>query len=215
MRIPSVLFSMLAALVLAGMAAHGEPRNELQSALKLKPSETRGRVLYETCAACHQADGRGDADNAVPAIAGQRYGVILKQLADFRDNERWDERMNAFTDKHHLANAQALADVAHYISRLPPVATTDLGPGDAIDTGKLFYTNACAQCHGAGGEGNAKLRYPRLAGQHYRYLNRQMIMMARGGRTNVSWDHGEVLGTLTERQRNGIADYLSRMKETQ
>lgn len=120
--------------------------------------------------------------------------------------------MSAFTAKHHLRNAQALADVAEYISSLEPRRTTDLGSGEFLTTGKGIYANACAYCHGAGAEGNDALRYPRLANQHNSYLLRQMRVMARGGRSNVSWDHGKVLAGLTDKELVGIADYLSRLK---
>src|SRR5688572_14874919 len=70
--------------------------NELNDALRRKPNREHGRVLYETCAACHQPDGGGVAEGDIPNIAGQHYRVILRELTDFRDTERLDLRMESF-----------------------------------------------------------------------------------------------------------------------
>jgi cytochrome c553 len=52
---------------------------------------------------------------------------------------------------------------------------------------------------------------PRLAGQHYEYLVRQLNETANGERPGMDPAHVERLRQLTEQQRRGIADYLSRM----
>jgi cytochrome c553 len=201
----------LAATLLAALAT-GAQTNELREAMKLKPNHDHGRELYETCAACHQPDGAGVADGDIPNIAGQHYEVILKELTDFRDSERIDMRMNAFAAKHRLEGAQDLADVAAYISSLPPRWTKQYGSGKDAAAGAQVYGRACGHCHGAAGEGQGELRYPRLAGQHYGYLVKQIDMMIGGARFNVSWDHSKLLASLTDQEITGVADYLARLR---
>ncbi|RPI55414.1 MAG: cytochrome C [Acidobacteria bacterium] len=204
------------ALALAGtllaVLAGATQSNELHEALKRKPDMEHGRVLYETCAACHQPDGAGVADGHIPVIAGQHYEVVITQLVDFRRSERVDLRMNAFAARHHLEDSQDIADVAAYISSMPTQQTNEAGTGQFTVLGAQVYKRACVTCHGADGEGNSQLRQPRLAGQHYRYLVRQVDMMIRGTRSNMSWDHSILLRGLTEEEVTGVADYLARMK---
>src|ERR1044071_1956495 len=95
-----------------------ESRLELIEAARLTPNLPTGADLFETCAACHGRDGLGTSDGTVPAIAGQHGSVLLKQLVDFRHNQRWDERMQHFSDQHHLAGAQELTHVTAYIAGL-------------------------------------------------------------------------------------------------
>lgn len=185
--------------------------SELREALERKPNLEHGRSLYETCAACHQPDGAGVADNDIPIIAGQYYEVILTQLVDFRRTERVDLRMNAFAARHHLEGPQDLADVAAYISSLPVQRTNEAGTGQFTALGAQAYRRACVSCHGRDAEGNDQLRYPRLAGQHYGYLVKQIDMMIRGTRFNLSWDHSTLLKSLTDQEIAGVADYVARL----
>jgi cytochrome c553 len=201
----------LAGALLATLAVATQS-NELREALKRKPDMEHGRSLYETCAACHQPDGAGVADGEIPIIAGQHYEVIITQIVDFRRTERVDLRMNAFTARHHLEDSQDIADVAAYISSMPAQRTNEAGTGEFVALGAQVYDRACVTCHGADAEGNSQLRHPRLAGQHYRYLVRQIDMMIRGTRFDLSWDHSNLLKDLTEAEVTGVADYVARLK---
>jgi cytochrome c553 len=199
-----------ASALLATLASAAQT-NELREALARNPNHEHGSSLYETCAACHQPDGAGVADGDIPSIAGQHYDVIIKQLVDFRDTERVDLRMNAFAARHHLKGSQDLADVAAFISGLPPQRTDEVGTGQFAAVGAQAYRRACASCHGADAEGKSQQRYPRLAGQHYGYLVKQIDMMIGDARLNASWDHSKLLGSLTDEEKIGVADYLARL----
>ena len=95
-------------------------RDELLTAQQVKPNFEHGAELFEVCAACHGADGAGTSDGTVPAIAGQHFRVVLKQLVDYRHDQRWDIRMEHFTDRHRLAGPQEVADIAALYRRAPP-----------------------------------------------------------------------------------------------
>jgi len=48
------------------------------------PSEQRGkRIFDQNCAQCHQPDAQGRAEQKVPALAGQQYEYLAKQVVDF------------------------------------------------------------------------------------------------------------------------------------
>jgi len=187
-------------------------RQEFLAAGRLTPNAERGAQLFETCAACHGSDGRGTSDGSVPAIAGQHGSVLRKQLVDFRHDQRWDERMQHFTDQHHLATTQELTDVAAYASSLPrsPMPLDNIGDGSSLGEGASVYFRVCDACHGPLGEGDALHLRPRLAGQRYAYLLRQLTETAAGGRPGMDPAHVKRLRDLTPQQIRGVADYLSR-----
>jgi cytochrome c553 len=188
-------------------------RKEFLEAARLTPNIEHGKQLYETCAACHGPDGRGTSDGSVPAIAGQHGSVLLKQLVDFRHDQRWDERMEHFTDRHHLPSAQDLTDVAAHISSQPrfPNLSTAIGDGVFLQEGASVYFRECEACHGPLGQGDGLRLRPRLAGQHYEYLLRQLGITAAGYRPGMDPAHVARLRKLSPEQIRGVADYLSRV----
>src|SRR6185369_13904954 len=118
--------------------------------------------------------GEGATDGTVPAIAGQSYTVVAKQIVDFRAGTRSDPRMEHFTNRQHLSFSQPIADVSMYIASLPPPAPKAAPPGTSTDRGAMAYARTCARCHGELGEGKEDTLAPRLAGQHYSYLLSQL-----------------------------------------
>jgi cytochrome c553 len=170
-----------------------------------------GEALFETCAACHGTDGAGTRDGNVPAIAAQHLRVIARELVDYRHDKRWDERMQHFSDEHHLNGAQEIADVAAYISDLQPKRTLGAGRGEYLDHGADVYARLCASCHGAAAEGDNLKRYPRLAGQHSEYLLRQMHDAVEGRRPNFPREHVALLKRFEQLDFVAVADYLSRL----
>jgi cytochrome c553 len=194
-----------------------EPRiardREFRNGATLEPDLARGAELYETCAACHGQDGRGTEDGEIPAIAGQHGSVLLKQLTDFRHEQRWNERMRNFTDRHHLPGAQELTDVAAYVAQLPrfPPSAKGIGDGRNLGEGASVYFRSCERCHGPLGQGNVLLRRPRLAGQHYAYLLRQLQETAARQRPGMDRSHVDLLEQISPEQMSGVSDYLSRV----
>ena len=170
-----------------------------------------GKELFETCAACHGSDGAGQNDATVPAVAGQPVPFIAGQLVYFRQAKRDDERMEHFADEHHLLGAHDIADVATYISRLPPRHASDHGDGQYTARGARLYRSQCASCHGPSGEGTRHNSYPRLGGQHYEYLLRQLRGVEADERPDFVTQHGPLLRGRSPADLMGLADFLSRL----
>lgn len=214
----NIRLPLLAALVICASVPlqaneDDDARKELMEAARLTPNTTNGAALFETCAACHGRDGLGASDGSVPAIAGQHGSVLLKQLVDFRHNQRWDERMQHFSDQHHLASAQDLTDVTAYIAGMHRFAprTNAVGTGEYLQQGASVYFRVCEACHRSLGQGDLLHFRPRLAGQHYQYLLKQLDDIASGARPAMHPAHAERIRVLSPTERMGIADYLSRM----
>lgn len=201
----------VAVLPLAGLAA-GTARQEFRDAANRTPDPARGAQLYEaSCGACHGPAGGGVDDGSVPAIAGQHRRVLLKQLVDFRNRQRWDIRMEHFADREHLPGAQDLADLASHIAALPPQPSRAFGSGEYLRHGAFVYFESCERCHGSSGQGDAAGMVPRIAGQHVEYLVRQLHDTAEGRRPNMNAEHVRLVEDLDRQDILGVADYLSRL----
>lgn len=187
---------------------------ELDSALRDRPNLTHGQALFDqTCIACHGADGSGQPNGSVPAIAAQSSPFIIRQLVDFRHGRRLDLRMEHSTGRHRLVDAQAIADVAAYASQLPPTRAADVGPGNHLPEARSMYERACVPCHADSAAGNADSAVPRLAGQHFDYLLRQMHnATADGGGQRPAFprEHAMLLQRFDDAELIDLADYLSR-----
>jgi cytochrome c553 len=186
---------------------------DFRSAIKLEPNLQHGAGLFTTCAACHAANGLGTQDGSIPAIAGQHVSVLVKQLVDFRHDRRWDERMRNFASQHHLSGPQELLDVAAYAESLPrwPPLEGGTGDGSASNEGYVAYQRDCAVCHGPLGLGELRRMRPRLAGQRYQYLMRQLEETADRMRPGMDVEHVKLIGALSAAERRAVADYLSRL----
>jgi len=198
---------------LSPLTAHGaaNAQKEFASVLRCKPNEEHGRILFDTCAACHGANGAGASDGTVPAVAAQHFRVVVHELVSFRHEGRSEPRMVHFTDEHHLSGVQDIADVAAHISALPPTRSSGPGRGEAIKQGAQVYAQRCASCHGKAGEGNNVKRYPRLAGQHSEYLLDQLQEAVESRRPHFPTAHIRLLQSINRPDFVGLADYLSRL----
>jgi cytochrome c553 len=180
---------------------------EKLEAMKKKGDAKRGEEAYEVCGACHLPNGAGRPDGTFPQLAGQHASVLIKQMADIRAGLRDNPTMYPFAQQ--LTDPQELADVAAYIQTLCIPLDHGKGAGDAklLAEGKALYEKECQTCHGPNGEGDAKKFYPVIAGQHYKYLLRQMTEIRDGKRRNANPDMVKVIGKYNERQLTAISEY--------
>jgi cytochrome c553 len=208
-----------ASLVLSGIvmlptgAAHAMPASEQEfvEAIQARPDMQRGARYFTTCANCHGVRGGGKVDGKVPRIGGQYFRVVVRQLVAFRHGQRWDILMESFADRHRLPDAQAIADVAAYVSELEDPLPAGTGSGELLSHGAGVYFRLCESCHGSSGQGNSERMVPRIAGQHYEYLRRQIYDAVDGRRPGFPVSHVRLLARLDHAAIAGVSDYLSRM----
>lgn len=184
---------------------------EYAAAMHSKPNLDRGADLFQGCAVCHGIQGEGSPDGWVPRLGGQHFSVLVKQLVDYRHDRRWDLRMQQFANGHRLVNAQAIADVTGYLSQLRPEPLPASGTDPLLERGQDVYLKSCQACHGLGGNGNDKQAIPQLAGQHYKYLQRQMYDALDGRRPNFSAAHVRLFKQLEHDDIAGVSQYLWRL----
>lgn len=187
--------------------------DEFRAAVALDPDVAHGKSLFTACAQCHQANGSGSADGTIPVIAGQHVSVIVKQLVDFRHDRRWHAKMQDAATRHDLASPQDLLDVAAYAASLKRPAPSALGSRDGAEVhrGQLVYYRDCEGCHGRLAEGDLRTLRPRLAGQHYEYLLRQLNETASGQRPGMDEMHVTRIRALSDDERAAVAAHLARL----
>jgi cytochrome c553 len=209
-RLPAAAFVLSLFLPLA-VPAVPLSQQELDAVKRSSPNLDRGAEVFQTCAICHGHDGGGTPDGQVPSIAGQHASVLRKQLVDYRHDRRRDLRMQSVTDRHDLPTPQSIADVTAYVSNLERTAPIGTGDGRLVQQGARVYARQCGRCHGSEGEGSGPNTVPRLAGQHYEYLRRQVHEAIEGHRPSFSAGHIRLLARLDEEDVQAVSDYLSRL----
>ena len=188
-------------------------QRELDLVMSRNPNIENGAKLYETCAACHGAKGEGASDGSIPALAGQSFMVIAKQVVDFRAGVRADARMEHFSDRRHLSFSQPIADVAFYIAKLPAPRPGTPPAGASLSRGALEYARSCERCHGVSGEGKEDTLSPRLASQHYEYLVRQLNDVAENRRPAMAEVHASLVRRGSPEELEAIAAFLSSLPQ--
>lgn len=185
---------------------------EKVEALKLKGDPKAGEESYEVCSACHLASGQGRPDGTFPQLAGQHTTVLIKQMADIRLGLRDNPTMYPFAKT--LTDAQELANVAAYIQTLqiPPGNGKGNGSPDVLAKGKELYLANCIECHGKNGEGEKEKFYPVLAGQHYKYMLRQITEIRDGKRRNANPDMVKIVKKYSDADLDAVVDYMSRLE---
>ena len=187
--------------------------NEMQSeklqALRAKGDPQRGSIAFEVCQGCHRAGALGRVDGSYPRLAGQHDTVLIKQMTDVRAGHRDNPRMLPFADKH-VISPQDIADIAVYLRGLPVPPDNGKGPGEDLDRAKKLYEADCADCHGKQGEGINDKFFPRVSGQHYKYLLHESIAIRDGERRNT---HPKMVRTIkgySDADIKIVSDYMSR-----
>lgn len=209
MNAASIVFLMATLEVVAACTPAGA-RDE-QRRMPAAAQAQAGARIYAECAGCHGPQAQGTANGQVPALAGQHYSVIVKQLRDYREGERWDARMESLMSEHRFGDDAQIGKVATYLAGLkrPPAGG---GSGEGAARGAAVYAKACASCHGARGEGSDARVMPRLAGQQYMYLRRQIHDAVDGRRPNFPADHIALLAPLEADDIDGLAEFLSELE---
>jgi len=132
------------------------------------------------CSTCHGPRGISTSPE-FPILAAQRAGYLEAQIEAFRSKTREEKAAHDFMYgiAGNLNDPRVIAGIAHYYASQPAAPGR---PGDpaVIAKGKEFFDKGspgrgippCASCHGANAEGMAD--FPRLAGQHAKYILRQL-----------------------------------------
>jgi cytochrome c553 len=204
-----------AALALTPVARTG-PREDLGAqAEAVTPDPQHGMILYlKHCAACHGRRAWGSGPREIPVLAGQRESYLTQQLVHFVDGTRRGSEMHGPLMHDTLrppdvGRAQALRDLATYLSRAARNPHPEYGAGRALALGQRDYIRGCSGCHGSDGGGSDRDAIPAIGGQGYSYLLTQLRSFSSGRLAHPAVADSPVALSADEQQ--AVADYASRL----
>jgi len=209
-RIPTLLFILIGCTAALAQAPWNAPNPEQTQALALRGELMRGEAAFVICQGCHRVGALGRADGSYPRLAGQHATVLIKQLVDVRTGRRNNPKMRPFAD-HQALSVQEIADIAVYLQQLPVPPDHGQGSGNDLTRGQQLYGRDCVACHAPDGMGDASRFFPRVSGQHYRYLVRESEMIRSGERRNANPDMVNVISHYSDEEIAAVADYLTRL----
>ena len=140
-----------------------------------------------------------------PILAGQTARYLYLQTRDFKEGRRTEPQMTPFlTD----LSREDMLDLASFfaVQKARPAAFT---PDEAkVERGKKKAVETlCTMCHLGGFMGQNEV--PRVAGQYYEYIVKQMQDFKNGRRTNDAGTMTSVSKTLSDADIDDLAHYLA------
>ena len=172
-------------------------------------------TVVDVCATCHGKNGNS-TDPSVPSLAGQGASYLEKQLAAFKTQRR----VGVMGGIAMNLSATEVRNLATYFSQQVPQDDPDRSSesperaqGAAIYRDGIASKNvpACASCHALDGAGLPP-EFPRLAGQHPRYLAEQLRAFRSDNRiSNPNAMMREVSVNLADDEIDAVADYIAQM----
>jgi cytochrome c553 len=180
-RLPTICALMISAAALAGPAKAAGVEDKLQ-----------------VCSSCHGAAGVPTDPKTMPIIWGQTEAFLTKQLHDYRAGDRENPIMKAMAGS--LTQEELRPAAKYFAAKMWPEGHP---AATATPPAGLAQCQACHQQDLKGG-----LPAPRLVGQSYEYLIKQMTSFANGERTN-NMDMVKVMQELAPDQREAMARYIA------
>ena len=165
-----VFASMLVAVTVGSAAAQNTPADVTKAAEE---------KAVNLCSTCHGPRGISTSPE-FPILAAQRKGYLEAQIDAFR------RRTRAEKDAHDFMwgiagnlDPSIIGSIAEYYASQPPAPGRSDDPALVAKGKELFDKGvpergipACMACHGADAAGVAD--FPRLAGQHAKYVVKQL-----------------------------------------
>lgn len=186
---------------------------------KGNPLLGREKIDSERCQECHGIDGQGAGHANGPEgkfakLAGQDAAYLVKQMQDFRSGARKHDQMAIMA---RSVSDEDVRDISAYFASLPvmkgepdPKAAAASAIGQRLDEqgDPTRGVLACASCHSPQAKGVALA--PRIAGQEWRYLDKQMRDWRSGDRKNSpDGVMNKALAPLTDAEIEALATHLA------
>jgi len=219
-KIKMTVLAAAASVAMSWLSAPVASAQDAAAAPEVAPAD-RDWAEYKaitTCAWCHGPQGRSISP-IYPALAGQKAWYILEQLQAFKAQTRRDPYAQGMMwgMAAQLTETQMIALADYFSKQSPPFASkpspfSGSKAAAAIQVGRGIYNDGiaakgvppCSACHQADAAGNDQ--FPRLAGQHALYTQKQLIALHGGSREQVVMNG--VAAPLERPDMNAVALYL-------
>lgn len=172
-------------------------------------------IVDKVCGACHGADGNSTSPT-YPNLAGQHPEYLNKQLNEFKSGARRNAIMAPNVTN---LSGDDMLNLAAFFSAQQPKSRLAKDP-ELVAQGEKLYKGgnagsgvpACASCHGPAGSG-IPVQFPRLAGQHAKYVLSQLKNFRSADRANDGGKMMQVIARkLTDAEMKAVAEYVSGLR---
>lgn len=200
--------------VALGSVAQGQPGPPItQAGLQARLQEAQstpaleqklyalGQKVAAVCANCHGRPN-GTALLEVPYLDGQNPAYLVEQVRQFSQGERKNAFMQGILKA--LSRDEMVGMVLFYEkAKLPP---RPAGDAALLARGKAYYARICIHCHAADGHGNERL--PRIAGQHFGYVNLTLQRYRDASNVRSDANMAFVAKGMSDQDIQAVATYL-------
>ena len=141
-----------------------------------------------------------------PRLAGQSASYLTAQLNAFAGGQRANPTMSSLAS--NLSRQEIAALAAYFAAQRAAPNTTLLRDPARIDMGaKLAQANGCSSCHGAELHGQGDT--PRIAGQGYDYVLRQLRDFKQGARKDRNGVMTSIAARLSDEDMTKLAQFVA------
>lgn len=163
-----------------------------------------GKKKAEACMACHGVGGNSTMP-LIPVLAGQNARYLYLELRDFKEGARVNPMMSPMAANLSKEDMQDLA--AYFAAQTPTAIKFTADPARV----KLGFAKAeqvlCSMCHLGGMKGQNEI--PKLSGQHYDYIAKQLTDFRARNRTNDAGNMTAVSKNLSDEDIINLSQYIA------
>jgi cytochrome c553 len=163
-----------------------------------------GRKKAEPCFACHGVNGKSTL-STFPILAGLSMRYIYLQLKDFKEGRRGDPNMDALVAS--MTREDMLDLGAFFAAQKQGNNGFKPDPQKAARGKAKVDETLCTMCHL--GELAGQNEIPRVGGQHYDYIVKQLKDFKAMRRTNDAGNMTSVSKTLSDEDIDNLGHYAA------
>jgi cytochrome c553 len=188
------------------LVAFGAAASALAQAPPPPPPGSTLDAKVQVCVVCHGPQGNSTSPQ-YPVLAGQNARYLYLQLRDFKEGRRHDPQMDPMAAALTRDDMLALADYFSKQKQAPSGFKADLAK---VAAGRRKTDEVlCPMCHL--GEFVGQNEIPRVAGQQYAYIKKQLSDFKAKRRTNDAGNMTSVAATLSDDDIENLAQYIANL----
>ncbi|MGF6601936.1 cytochrome c553 [Paraburkholderia sp. GAS448] len=166
-----------------------------------------GKTKAQTCVVCHGPMGNSTNPD-YPILAGQSARYIYLELRDFKEGRRSDPRMSPMAAG---LSREDMLDLADYFAAQRAEPVPFKADPVRVEAGRRKAAEVlCTMCHLGGFTGQNEI--PRVAGQHYQYIVKQLQDFRERRRTNDAGDMTSVSKGLSDEDIMNLSAYTANLQ---